>query len=91
MLRRLLQLAALRHLGASDAAVCALGERPDLVLRDVAGDHDDGVVRSVPVAVEVEGVARRERPDLGFPTDHRPPVGMIEVAHRLRFLVQQGP
>ena len=89
--RRLPQAHARRRIGAAgDLAVGLLGERPDLVLGDVAGDDDDGVVGRVVAIVEGERIGAVERRHLARPADGRNAVVAVVVERRIHRHAEAG-
>ena len=55
------------------------GQFPHPLGRDVAGDHEDGIVRGIVALVERQRVVEGKLLDLVTPADHRHAVGMVQV------------
>ena len=69
-----------------ELAVGFFRERAHLVGADVAGNHQDRVVRRIVPAIESDRVVAVEQTNLVLPADHRPAVGMIDEERGLRRL-----
>ncbi len=85
-LRRLLRPDAFRQGLGRDHAVIFLCQRLHLRGRDVAGNHQHGVVGRIPAAIERHRVLARQPAHLVFPADDRDAVGVVEEQRRLRLL-----
>ena len=73
-----------------DAAIGLLRQGPKLLRRDIAGDHQDGVVGHVPPPVKGHQIGDRQAADLVLPPDDRPAVGVVEIERRVDVLGKKG-
>src|ERR1700722_13387819 len=65
-----------------DIAECPLHHGADIPGIDVAGDHQDRIVRRIETPVERQRVLAVELLDFVVPADHRTPVGMVQIERR---------
>ena len=76
VLRRLVLRLARRQRAPFQLAIVFLGQREDLLVIDVADDHDVGVVRHVPGVVPGLGVGGAHVLEIVHPADDRPAIGV---------------
>ena len=71
-----------------DLGVGRFGVGFHLLRCDVAGYDDDGIVRAVKAPIKSQRIVAAELFDLRTPTDHRPPIGVVEVERRIHLLAK---
>jgi hypothetical protein len=73
-----------------EPAECLLGELPHIVGLDIAGNHQDGVIRRVEASVKRQRILAIERLDFVLPADNGNAVRMVGVERGHHLLLQDA-